>query len=222
VRLSLAGASVSARAEETVVADGQTLLRREAGGIAGSFGGHSFGGNDQLALAAVLASRGAFPDLDYRPLERLAAAVTNYRVDRAYSYRLSDILRLGSQHSSDRVLWPDGANVFTVLRNWSLQRDTRPRYQFVIDGLREAFQSFEEFDFEQAGSTVTVSVHRAGGRKLPIIQESTGFIVTLLHLVALASTEPDTTIAIDQIEDSLHPAPRGSGKACPIQGGLLP
>jgi predicted ATPase len=112
---------------------------------------------------------------------------------------------VGSQHSSDRYLDPTGQNVFTVLRNWSLQRETRPRFQFVIDGLREAFPAFEDFDFEQAGTTVTVAVHRVGGRKLPIAQESTGFLVAMLHLTAIASAEPGSVVAIDQIEDSLHP-----------------
>jgi predicted ATPase len=112
---------------------------------------------------------------------------------------------VGSQHSSDLFLDPTGQNVFTVLRNWSLQRETRPRFQFVIDGLREAFPGFEELDVEQAGTTVTVAVHRAGGRKLPIAQESTGFLGAMLHLTAIASAGPGSVVAIDQIEDSLHP-----------------
>ena len=166
---------------------------------------HSAECGEKLALRAVLASSAAFPELDYGPFVRLSNAVSHYRVYRSYGFRLWDIPRHGSQHSSDRFLEPTGQNVFAVLRNWSLQRETRPRFQFVVEGLREAFAGFEEFDFEQAGTTVTVAVHRAGGRRLPIAQESTGFLVALLHLTAIASTEPGTAMAIDQIEDSLHP-----------------
>jgi predicted ATPase len=208
VRVSLAGASVSAMPEETVIQDGRTILHREAGNQGYDFAGRGYNTQlTQLALHAVVASGHVLPHSspEYSAILGLYNIIANYRLYRSYGFRLWDIPRSGSQHGSDRHLDPRGEQVFTVLRNWSLQRDPRPRFQFVVDGLREVFPEFEEFDFEQAGTTVTVAVHRSGGRKLPIAQESTGFLVAMLHLTAIASAEPGSVVAIDQIEDSLHP-----------------
>jgi predicted ATPase len=62
--------------------------------------------------------------------------------------------------------------------------------------------------FEQAGQTVTMTISDKrwpDGKTIPIARESTGFITALLHLCALASTEHDGLITLDEIETSLHP-----------------
>lgn len=205
IRLSLAGAGVSSRPEETVLYEGRTVLHRDQGSTTCTIDGEEVPCGDQLAFRVLLETHLAGESASRNgALFSLATATRTYAVYRAYAFPLLDIARRGSQHSSDAALDATGQNVFTVLRNWSLKRETRPRFEFVIEALRDGFPGFEELDFEQAGTTVTVAVHRAGA-KLPIAQESTGFLVGLLHLVAVASTAPGAMVAIDQMEDSLHP-----------------
>jgi predicted ATPase len=128
-----------------------------------------------------------------------------------HPYNLSRI-REGSAPGIETVLLSQCDNVFTLLRNWRDRRATRKRYQFVIDGLTEAFPDiFEELELEQMGaqsntSTITARVFAPGGKvSLPIRYAPSGLLTGLLHLAAVASTEPGGVVAIDEPENGLHP-----------------
>ncbi len=138
----------------------------------------------------------------FRPLVTL---LQGYRFYQAYD--LASIRLNGSQMSADEYLHPDGRNVFSVLRNWRDRKETRPRWQFVIDNLRAAFpDTFDDLDFEMAGQTVSgrIVAPRPDVR-IATYFAANGWLIALLHLTAVASTEPAGAVAIDEMENGLHP-----------------
>ncbi len=137
-------------------------------------------------------------------LARQALRFSSYRT---YEYQLSHLLRYGSRQSSDTTLLQSGENIFPLLRNWRDDSDTEPRFNFVLDTLREAFPHVKKVDFEQAGQSVTMAIRdgRWSDRKLPISRESTGLVTALLQLCAVASCPKNGLVTIDELETSLHP-----------------
>lgn len=209
IRPSFRDASVSGQPEEEVVVAGQVVLRRDAGARQANLGGALLECKDKLAASVAFDHLLSLPietmSEDQHSVAALLLVPYFYELYATYGFQLASLLRVGSQHGSDQQLDISGHNLFTVLRNWSLKRETRQQYRFVIDAMAEAFPDFEDFDFEQAGTTVTVSVHHRASKKLPIGQQSTGFICALLHLTAVASATPKMVVGIDEIENSLHP-----------------
>ena len=65
--------------------------------------------------------------------------------------------------ASDAYLNSNGDNAFTVLRNWRDKRENRPEYEFVLNGLCEAFpEMFADLDFYSAGQTISVGLLQTG------------------------------------------------------------
>jgi predicted ATPase len=138
----------------------------------------------------------------FRPL---VALLEGYRLYGTYD--LASIRLNGSQVSSDEHLHPDGRNIFSVLRNWRDRAETRPRWEFVRASLRESFpDTFDDLDFDMAGQTVSgriVAPHPAV--RIPTYFAANGWLVALLHLAAVASTSAAGVVAIDEMENGLHP-----------------
>ncbi len=138
-------------------------------------------------------------------LRPLVALLKGYRLYGTYD--LANIRMNGSQVSSDEHLHPDGRNIFSVLRNWRDRKETRPRWEFVITSLKEGFpDTFDDLDFDMAGQTVSGRIVAPQ----PDVSFSTyfaanGWLIALLHLAAVASTEPACAVAIDEVENGLHP-----------------
>lgn len=136
----------------------------------------------------------------------LVALVDGYRLYQ--NYHLWPLQKAGSQMDSASRLHVSGANAFSVLRNWRDARSTRDRYEFVVDGLERAFPGeFVDLDFETAGTTVTLKIFGPDWRKvgIPVSRASSGLVVGLLHLCAVASADRGGVIGIDEFGNSLHP-----------------
>lgn len=137
-------------------------------------------------------------------LQPLLRLLDSYRVYRAYA--LDRLRRSGSQSSSDAFLYPDGANLFSLLRNWRDRPEDRERYDFVLSGLRAAFPgSFADLGFEFAGQTVSGLIIGPGGERLSTFGAADGWLTALLHLCAVASAERGGLLSIDEPENGLHP-----------------
>jgi len=138
-------------------------------------------------------------------LQALVAFVRGYRLYR--SYHLWSIKRNGSQSSSDQFLHVNGTNVFTVLRNWFSKDGSRHRWEFVLDGVRAMFPDLvQNLDFDAVGLLVTARYQMPGSDAyLPISLAPYGLLTGLLHLTAIASADPGEALAIDELENSLHP-----------------
>ncbi|MCK8499269.1 AAA family ATPase [Myxococcus fulvus] len=139
------------------------------------------------------------------PLQELRTLIHSYR---CYAeYHLAHLRENGSTISSDKALDTHGRNVFSVLRNWRDTRNDRLRYDFVIDGLRTLFPDvFADLDYETAGTTVTARVVTPKpDTSYPITFAPNGLLTALLHLCAVASVPEHGIVALDEVENSLHP-----------------
>jgi predicted ATPase len=136
--------------------------------------------------------------------QKLRRILDEYRV---YShYALTALRERGSPQSSDLSLLPDGSNVFSLLRNWRDSGDLEERYEFVSEGLRQAFPGqFQRFDFESAQTVVFAAFRDKNGVKVPARAVSEGLLTMLLHLCAVASAPDGGVVAIDEPENSLSP-----------------
>jgi hypothetical protein len=136
----------------------------------------------------------------------LAATAMKNAAYRTYEYQIQHLLRYGSVQSSATTLQSSGENVFPLLRNWRDQSELEPRFEFVMDSLREAFPQIQKLDFESSGQTVTVAtIDQRWKTRTPIAFESTGLITALLQLCAVASVPANGLVTIDELETSLHP-----------------
>jgi predicted ATPase len=193
--LSPRGAALPPLTGEVATLDGVTIFDRSAPPT-----GLIVRADDSRSLLHRFAER---PDGDI-----LRPVVTLLETYRLYAnYDLASIRVHGSQISSDEYLHPDGRNVFSVLRNWRDRKETRPRWEFVIASLRDAFpDTFEDLDFDMAGQTVSGRVVAPQpDMRIPTYFAAQGWLVALLHLCAVASAEPAGAVAIDEFENSLHP-----------------
>lgn len=184
------------RPEEIISYRGAVIARREAGGETAWFGDVQEPVQDALALDLALQRRD-----ELRPFEEL---LTRYRLYGQYD--LVNLRRSGSPDSSERRLEPRGSNVFSVLRNWRDKRADRDRYDFVVEGLREMFADFfKDLDFAKAAQVLGADVHLKRGRTHSASLAPDGWFVALLHLTAVASTQANDVIAVDEPENALHP-----------------
>lgn len=204
LELRTTSGSLDQASPESLSLNDEVLLQREPGSAEVRYRGRRLPSAERMAL------RTAFEhDPGDENLQKLNSFIKGYRAYRSYNYQLLDLMQYGSRGTTDRSLDPDARNAFSVLRNWVLQRPLRPRYEFVRDSLRTAFPGyFDDFDFDLAGDTVTLKIITArwGESPVPIARESTGFVLSLLGLCAVASGEHGGMVAIDEIENSLHPA----------------
>jgi predicted ATPase len=122
-------------------------------------------------------------------------------------YHLAHIRENGSPLSSEKVLDVHGRNVFSVLRNWRDTRADRVRFDFVMGSLRALFPDvFADLDFETAGTTVSARVVAPRpDTSYPVTFAANGLLVALLHLCAVASVPEGGMVAIDELENALHP-----------------
>ncbi len=113
----------------------------------------------------------------------------------------------GSPAAEDRHLQSRGANALTMLRKWFLTAPERHRYQFVLDGLREAFPGLVgDLDFDERGRYVLARIYRPGSESgRSISDEANGVISMLASLCALAGTPDGGIVLIDEPETALHP-----------------
>ncbi|MFP2907646.1 AAA family ATPase [Pyxidicoccus sp. 3LFB2] len=134
----------------------------------------------------------------------LVMLVDGYRHHRHYA--LQSLRGEGSRLSGDLSLAKDGRNLFSVLMNWHNRRDQSERWRFVLDHLRTCFpELLADFSFPIAANIVSCEVHTPRGGTLTPGLLPDGFLVTLIHLCAVASAAEHSVVAIDEPENALHP-----------------
>ena len=194
------------RPEERVTRELVTVVERGSGADSARVMGVSVPARDVLAFrvamdaAAQIEPKNALAD----SIIALGSLLSRYRLYAHYELRA---LRLrGSADSTERRLVPNGSNVFSVLRNWRDKKEDRHRYSFVLDGLRELFQDFfDDLDFSKAAQVIGAELRLHGDKTISASLAPDGWFAALLHLTAVASTNPGDLIAIDEPENALHP-----------------
>jgi predicted ATPase len=179
--------------------DGSNLLGKRAHGLV-KINDASFPSDERSLLR--LAADNPSMDTQVQPLLSLLQGYRCYA-----DYHLAHLRENGSPLSSEKALDVHGRNVFSVLRNWRDTRADRVRFNFVMEGLRALFpDSFSDLDFETAGTTVAARVVTPRpDTTYPITFAANGLLVALLHLCAVASVPEGGMVAIDEVENALHP-----------------
>jgi len=191
------------RSWERFVQGDQTIFNREMGDdmMFVPKVGKKYPARDTLALNCAINNE----SVDQQAIAPILRLVQDFKTYGHYD--LQGLRREGSPMSSDRRMDRTGRNVFSVLRGWRDRRSDRHRIDFVLSNLADAFPDIDaDLEFSNVAQIVVAEVRLRAFDKLiqlPLVPD--GWLVTLLHLSAVASTDPGGAISIDEPENSLHP-----------------
>ncbi len=111
--------------------------------------------------------------------------------------------------NNDVFLSNTGLNLFSVLHNWRANpRLHRDQYEWVRQRARLAFGDiFDDLAIVPTGDVVGVTVFGPTNAEegLPVRRAADGLIVGLLHLTAVAGAREGSLVALDEMENQLHP-----------------
>lgn len=186
--------------EESLFLDTDRILHRDFGAREFTFDGKSYPVDEgRLCLKQAVDRTG------HGVLERFIALLG---LSRVYSdYDLDSLRERGSLVSADTVLDAKGRNAFSVLRNWQGGLESQWKYDFIRDALRLAFPGiFYNFGFQPFAQAVSLEfIGAVGDASTPISVAPNGLLVGLLHLMAVVGNGPSGYVALDEMENTLHP-----------------
>lgn len=182
------------------------ILRREAGADSALIFSQPTPVRDVLGFRVALdqAEQAGATEPAQKAMLALGQTLRRYRLYQGYDVR--SLRRNGSTDSAERRLAADGTNVFSLLRNWRDRGDDLYRYEFVLEGLRDMFADFFlGVDFSKAAQVIGAELRLPDKKHVSASLAPDGWFVALLHLAAVASTDPGDVISIDEPENALHP-----------------
>lgn len=140
-------------------------------------------------------------------LEPLIRILSGFRL--YHNYSLNDIRQGGGGSELDQSLEETGANLLVVLRNWKgAPREFDHQFDWVMGHLRKAFGSIvEDIEFgPPMGQIIPAKFFPKGSKTgLPLFRAAEGLLVGLLHLTAVAGAQEGAILAIEEMENFLHP-----------------
>jgi predicted ATPase len=127
------------------------------------------------------------------------------------TYPLDEIRDPQSGVDTDADLHPRGKNVWNVLRNWKTSpRRFHDQFQWVLGALKDAFPDLVfDLEFESIARTVIGLFYPPGARGaddgLPLSLAPDGLLAGILHLTAVAGAKEGSILALDEMDNYLHP-----------------
>lgn len=157
-----------------------------------------------------LALKDAFDKTQNKNIKKIIEFIHNSKVFRLASPATADASL--PEDWGTRELRADGRNLLHVLATWrGAPRTYEDRFAWVERKLKEAFpELIDGLDLELLPSaTVHATFYppqaASSDAKLPLRFAADGLKVMLHHLTAVAGAEPGAVIAIDEVENHLHP-----------------
>lgn len=192
-------------------------------GLKGTFGEELHRGDEKILRAAMF-DEGWYLGDERHPLDevRCCARVLWDRGDAAWmkplvdllfgfrvhhSFELAEVKQHEQSASRTVVLAGSGRNLWSVLANWK-QSPLRYRGQFdaVIRGAREAFpELLSTIEFDRGLPFLFPPGATEPDQGLPPSRAADGLLTGLLHLTAVMGAKPGGVIALDEVENQLHP-----------------
>jgi predicted ATPase len=203
LRLSVEGGTVSEFPGETVKTGVRILVRR-ANHAPEWYLGRERRQPDPDGRTCLRATWDTRPSTTLAPLVEALRGFCDYR-----NYALDSLRNGGGGAEGDQRLAPAGQNLFIVLRNWkAAPRRFSDQFAWILRQARRAFPGMiDDIEFDPpVGQVVPSRLYMPGSRTaLPMYRAADGLLVGLLHLAAVASATRNSLIAIEEIENHLHP-----------------
>ena len=194
-----------------------------AGGLKGSYGEELLRGHD-VVLRAAMFDEGWYLGAERRALDEhrccarvlwdngdspwmkpLVDALTGMRIYK--SYRLNQIQRSQAITASHSYLHGTGKNLWSVLSTWrAAPRRYAGRFDWVMAHARRAFPGqIDTMEFDRGLPSLFIPDSPDPASGLPPERAADGFLTGLLHLAAVAGAPAGSLVAIDEMENQLHP-----------------
>jgi predicted ATPase len=199
LHLSVSNAGVDLQYQEKLTYQGSTVFTRDS--ITGlQYNGATVYANNEFTALRVLVDRGEIHPAIRRVSDLLA------RIGMFEEPDLVNLRKQGSPAFDDVQLSGRGENVLSILRKWQQGKQSKHRFDFVIQGIQAAFPSVTQIDFDGAGNTLTARMYHRGVEQLvPLAHEANGLLQMMVLLANVAQSEPGGVVAIDEPENGLHP-----------------
>jgi predicted ATPase len=138
-------------------------------------------------------------------LSEFAEALRNIRVYPRVD--VGDFLLDEEKDRDDQDLHPSGKNMVPVLRNWNAApRRFRDQFQWVRSQIAAAFPDLiESIEFEPRGEVAFFPRGAGPDDGIPLKFAADGLLKGLFLLTAVAGARDRALVAIDEIENHLHP-----------------
>jgi predicted ATPase len=203
IQIPVEGGSIHPSFGEVIEHGGNVLAQRAM------YSGDVFLGSEQRkadnrSVLQMLWDVHSPPEIE--PMMELARGIRVYG-----SYCLDQIREPQSGTDVDDYLHASGKNVWNVLRTWSAApRKYRDQFGWLVKALRSAFPDLVvDLEFDLVGQTVVGRFYPPNARSaedsLPLSLAADGLLVGILHLTAIAGAKKGSIVAIDEMENQLHP-----------------
>lgn len=203
VELAIEGQGVHPNHGESLFYDGRPIFDRKLYATEWVLGGRTWDASHSRSSLRV-----ALDSNDYELLEPLSSFLSSVRVYPPVVLR--DIhgadQRLARTASLDR----DASNLVPLLNKWkTASRRYGDRFEWILEHMRQAFpDQVHDMEFSPDGQAVRAFVYppnAAADQPMPLHLVADGVLTGLVHLAAAAGAERGTLIAIDELENHLHP-----------------
>jgi len=206
VELTVSAGSVAHFPAERLIVDEEVVLRRVAGSRPWTLGEQTIDGtsDDNTGGTCLRSAWGRNQDPRWKPLIDAIVGIEVYT-----PWWVPRLASKAQAFGDDVILDGDGTNLFLVLHNWRANpRLHNNRFEWVRERARLAFGDiFDDLAIVPAGDVLTVRFFspRSPDEGLPVRRAADGLLVGLLHLTAIACAERGSLIALDEMENQLHP-----------------